>query len=218
MYSGDLPAAEGSERPSPDSRPAIEVVEMANGETVWYGSRVSQSCPELILLRSIVNGLREDDLDESYENRQSFASDLSGEQSVEGVQVFFKEHTRQASKGSNHSFLTRMYKKPRSPNPGALRPETKAGLVCSSADMTLTSVRRSSTALPSRLPVSLRGSHAAWTPARSTSCQTRHRYRVRVPLRAGTLPRLPRPPDRRRWSIVRAIGRLRSASIGCSVP
>jgi serine/arginine repetitive matrix protein 2 len=77
------------------------------------------------MLRSIVNGLREDDVEEVYDSRQSFASDFSSEQSAEGAQLFFKEHTRQASKGSNHSFLTRMYKKPRSPTTGHFRPETK---------------------------------------------------------------------------------------------
>ncbi|TCD65627.1 hypothetical protein EIP91_002432 [Steccherinum ochraceum] len=84
-----------------DGIPAVEVVELANGETIW----------------SIVNGLRDDDV-ESYfgGDRTSFASEYSRE---EGVKVSFKEHGRKSSKGSNNSLLGR--KKPQ----GANRPETK---------------------------------------------------------------------------------------------
>ncbi|KAI6117740.1 hypothetical protein EDD16DRAFT_1587241, partial [Pisolithus croceorrhizus] len=68
---------------------AVEVVEMANGETVVYPSKVD------------VNGLREDD------NRDD-------------MQIFVREHTRSASKGSSSSFvsLKKAYQ-------GKNRPETK---------------------------------------------------------------------------------------------
>lgn len=111
-----------------DSRPAIEVIEMANGETVWSVpsnfDHVTQSL--LKALRSIVNGLREEDEDEYADHRASFGSDYSSvtgdaNQSTEGVQVFIKEHRRNASKGSQQSHSTRKGKKVG----GANRPETK---------------------------------------------------------------------------------------------
>jgi serine/arginine repetitive matrix protein 2 len=93
-----------------EARPAIEVIEMANGETVW----------------SIVNGLREDEEDDTWDSRASFISTASlGEQSVDGVQLFFKEHGRTASKGSQASLARAAApKKPRAA-PGGVRPETK---------------------------------------------------------------------------------------------
>ncbi|EIN07813.1 hypothetical protein PUNSTDRAFT_45295 [Punctularia strigosozonata HHB-11173 SS5] len=87
------------------NRPALEVIELANGETIW----------------SIVNGLRDDDGDEGfYGDRLSFASEYSLHDSSEGVQLFFKEHARTGSKDSNASYLSRKSKK----GP-ANRPETK---------------------------------------------------------------------------------------------
>ncbi|KAL0947070.1 hypothetical protein HGRIS_013211 [Hohenbuehelia grisea] len=83
---------------------ALELIEFANGETIW----------------SIVNGLRDDDLDSPYASRSSFASDYSTRENGEGgVQLFFKEHNRASSKGSASSFLSR--KK----SLGTNRPETK---------------------------------------------------------------------------------------------
>jgi hypothetical protein len=70
--------------------------------------------------RSIVNGLRDEDVESSYASRSSFASDNSTQQQADGVQIFFKEHNRASSKGSNSSFLARK-KHP----PGKARPETK---------------------------------------------------------------------------------------------
>ncbi|GJE98131.1 hypothetical protein PsYK624_143530 [Phanerochaete sordida] len=113
MYSGDnrgpnaasLDAAGPSsqaEEPLPESGPALEVIEYANGETIW----------------SIVNGLRDDDTESFFDNRASFASDYSGE----GVKVSFKEHGRKSSKGSSRSFLPRR-KQPSVP--ASQRPETK---------------------------------------------------------------------------------------------
>ncbi|KAI9511318.1 hypothetical protein F5148DRAFT_1146881 [Russula earlei] len=58
---------------------AVEVLELANGETIW----------------SIVNGLRDDD-EESFGNRASLC-----------VRVFFKEHGRTGSKDSQSSFQSR---------------------------------------------------------------------------------------------------------------
>ncbi|TDL27580.1 hypothetical protein BD410DRAFT_762665 [Rickenella mellea] len=86
---------------------AVEVIEMANGETIW----------------SIVNGLRGDDSESVYQNRISVASEFSvSPQESEGDhQLFFKEHVRNTSKGSNTSFLSRK----KTLNAGLNRPETK---------------------------------------------------------------------------------------------
>lgn len=83
---------------------ALELIEMANGETIW----------------SIVNGLRDDDLESVYASRTSLASEYSLRDNTEGLQVFVKEHGRSTSKGSGSSFLSRK-KSSQSKN----RPETK---------------------------------------------------------------------------------------------
>ncbi|KAJ6546531.1 hypothetical protein DFH09DRAFT_1171276 [Mycena vulgaris] len=108
MYSGEKavssPAAETQQSgPISESGPAVEVIELANGETIW----------------SIVNGLRDDDDDaDGYANRASFASEYSiREGTGDGVQVFFKDHGR---KGSSSSFLPR-----KKTVTGKSRPETK---------------------------------------------------------------------------------------------
>jgi len=89
-----------------ESGPALEVIEMANGETIW----------------SIVNGLRDDDAESFYGNRASFASEYSlKESNSEGVQVYFKDHGRSSSKGSASSFISRKKQPAQSVN----RPETK---------------------------------------------------------------------------------------------
>ncbi|KAF5365720.1 hypothetical protein D9758_003275 [Tetrapyrgos nigripes] len=106
MYAGDKLQSAGAEPgssnprdtiPSDPSGPALEVIELANGETIW----------------SIVNGLRDDDVESLYASRASFASEFDGDESM---QVFVKDHTRTGSKGSNNSFLSRKKK---------LRPETQ---------------------------------------------------------------------------------------------
>ncbi|OAX39192.1 hypothetical protein K503DRAFT_856203 [Rhizopogon vinicolor AM-OR11-026] len=83
---------------------ALEVVEMANGETIW----------------SIVNGLRDDDLESAYASRTSLTSEYSLRENPEGLQVFVKEHGRSASKSSNSSFLSR-----KKPSQNRTRPDTK---------------------------------------------------------------------------------------------
>ncbi|KAI0048567.1 hypothetical protein FA95DRAFT_1517317 [Auriscalpium vulgare] len=82
---------------------AVEVLEMANGETIW----------------SIVNGLRDDDAESFYGSRASFMSEYSLRD--EGVQLFFKEHGRKTSKDSQSSFLSRR----RTTQGVPKRPETK---------------------------------------------------------------------------------------------
>lgn len=82
---------------------AVEVLELANGETIW----------------SIVNGLRDDDEESFYGNRASFVSEYSLRDN-EGVQVFFKEHGRKGSKDSQASFLSR-----KKTTQSSKRPETK---------------------------------------------------------------------------------------------
>jgi len=106
VINSDLQASSSSPHPdiNSESGPALEVIEMANGETIW----------------SIVNGLRDDDEESFYGDRTSFVSDYSVMDN-EGVKVFFKEHERKSSKGSNSSFLSR--KKPSSK--ANSRPETK---------------------------------------------------------------------------------------------
>ncbi|KAJ7694217.1 hypothetical protein B0H17DRAFT_1168683 [Mycena rosella] len=108
MYSGEKatgsPAVEPPQNaPVSESGPAVEVIELANGETIW----------------SIVNGLRDEDDDgDGYANRASFASEYSVREGAgDGVQVFFKEHGR---KGSSSSFLPR-----KKVVTGKSRPETK---------------------------------------------------------------------------------------------
>ncbi|KAI0340118.1 hypothetical protein BDW22DRAFT_1360638 [Trametopsis cervina] len=96
---GGGPAGQGDT--NGETGPAVEVIELASGETIW----------------SIVNGLRDDDTESFYDNRASFTSEYS----AEGVRVFFKEHGRKNSKSSNTSLLSR--KKPQ--NPSSQRPETK---------------------------------------------------------------------------------------------
>ncbi|KAG1877807.1 hypothetical protein DFJ58DRAFT_7265 [Suillus subalutaceus] len=83
---------------------ALELIEMANGETIW----------------SIVNGLRDDDLESVYASRTSLASEYSLRDNTEGLQVFVKEHGKSTSKSSGSSFLSRK-KSSQSKN----RPETK---------------------------------------------------------------------------------------------
>ncbi|KIK59838.1 hypothetical protein GYMLUDRAFT_44306 [Collybiopsis luxurians FD-317 M1] len=82
--SAALEAGSSSQEPGP----ALELIELANGETIW----------------SIVNGLRDDDTDSLYAGRSSFQSDYDNDESV---QVLVKDHTRSGSKGSNSSFLSR---------------------------------------------------------------------------------------------------------------
>lgn len=84
--------------------PALEVIEKANGETIW----------------SIVNGLRDEDTESVYASRASFASEYSTRDNAEGVQVFVKGHSKSASKGSNSSFLSR-----KRLSQGKDRPDTK---------------------------------------------------------------------------------------------
>jgi hypothetical protein len=117
MYTGERAASAGlsdnetspqshlDAESNPDPSRAVEVIELANGETIW----------------SIVNGLRDDDAESIYASRTSFASDYSMQQpQAEGVQVLFKEHARAGSKGSNSSFLSR-----KRHSSGKNRPETK---------------------------------------------------------------------------------------------
>ncbi|KAJ6455728.1 hypothetical protein C8R45DRAFT_585902 [Mycena sanguinolenta] len=104
MYPGEKSASSSAVEiaqngPIPEGGPAVEVIELANGETIW----------------SIINGLRDEDDDlDGYANRASFTSEYSA---GEGVQVFFKEHGR---KGSGSSFLPR-----RKTLIAKSRPETK---------------------------------------------------------------------------------------------
>lgn len=78
-------------------------------------------------IRSIVNGLRDDDAESLYMNRASFVSDYSYRDPGEGVQLFIKEHARKGSKDSTSSFLSRRKTQQQAPR----RPETKVGFALS---------------------------------------------------------------------------------------
>ncbi|KAJ3792694.1 hypothetical protein GGU11DRAFT_474601 [Lentinula aff. detonsa] len=102
MYSGEKSSQSApAETSASDPVPALEVIELANGETIW----------------SIVNGLRDDDVESLHAGRTSFQSDYDNE---DGVQVFVKDHTRTGSKGSVSSYMSR-----RKIVQGKNRPETK---------------------------------------------------------------------------------------------
>ncbi|KAI0695429.1 hypothetical protein C8T65DRAFT_46204 [Cerioporus squamosus] len=115
MYSGDnrgqhlsveSPGGASPHDAVPDAGQALEVIELANGETIW----------------SIVNGLRDDDGESFYGDRASFYSEYSVKDES-NVKLFFKEHERKSSKGSVNSFLSR--KKSLQQPKGSARPETK---------------------------------------------------------------------------------------------
>lgn len=118
-----------------ESGPAIEVIELANGETVWYVLHASQDTFDIHaynVLRSIVNGLRGDDNESFYGDRASFASEYSLRDGPnDAVQLHFKEHARSGSKGSMNSFVS-------SKKQGMVnRPETKVRrlpILCSHED------------------------------------------------------------------------------------
>ena len=74
------------------------------------------------LVRSIVNGLRDDDGESFYGDRASFISEYSVKDN-DNVKLFFKEHERKNSKGSVNSFLSR--KKSVQQPKVSPRPETK---------------------------------------------------------------------------------------------
>ena len=74
------------------------------------------------VLRSIVNGLRDDDGESFYGDRASFYSEYSVKDDS-NVKLSFKEHERKSSKGSVNSFLSR--KKSQQQAKGTNRPETK---------------------------------------------------------------------------------------------
>lgn len=91
--------------------PALEVVELSNGEVVW----------------SVVDAMRsdlihDDDSSSIYQPRVSTSSDASYP-SREGVQVLFKEHRRMGSKGSGSSVISSRL------NAASNRPETKVRLI-----------------------------------------------------------------------------------------
>jgi len=112
MYSGESQHANaiddaGTEH-DPDSTalqegPAVEVIEMANGETIWQ----------------IVNGLRDDDVG-SLLPRASLESEQSSRENGDPTQLFFKEHARSTSKSTISSIINR-----RISSQGKQRPETK---------------------------------------------------------------------------------------------
>ncbi|KAG6841685.1 hypothetical protein C0991_008323 [Blastosporella zonata] len=140
MYSGEtrspstLPNEPGPSRPSqdesavaPDSGAAVELIHLANGETIWFVMLLCYLHIFSSASRNIVNGLREEDDDDSvYTRRTSFASEYGprGATNGDGVQVFVKEHGRSGSRGSTSSFISRK----RNQTQGKPRPETKVCL------------------------------------------------------------------------------------------
>ena len=133
MYAGDSRPLLSVESPGggsshandaiPESGTALEGIEMANGETIWYVTRLLKlKCVMTSFPRSIVNGLRDDDAESFYGDRASFYSEYSVKDN-DNVKLFFKEHERKTSKGSINSFLTR--KKSVQQPKATARPETK---------------------------------------------------------------------------------------------
>ena len=119
----DIPRSPTSESMREGDGQALEVIELANGETIWYVYvlfSVHRSCLNDLGVRSIVDGLRADDAESVYPRRSSFQSEFSaGAHDSDGEQLFFKEHARTGSKGSNRSGLFRRK------TTGPARPETK---------------------------------------------------------------------------------------------
>ena len=74
-----------------------------------------------LLDRQIVNGLRDEDAESIYTGRTSFASEYDNDDSV---QLYFKEHQRSGSQGSQSSFFSRR-KSVKGKGGGQVRPETK---------------------------------------------------------------------------------------------
>jgi len=93
------------EQGTAESGPALEVIQLANGETMW----------------SIVNGLRDADDESIYTGRTSFASEYSTREPADrGGSLFVKEHGRSGSGGSAPSFVSK-----KKSQQGKVRPETK---------------------------------------------------------------------------------------------
>jgi serine/arginine repetitive matrix protein 2 len=120
----DTSVSHGDLLPASETGPAVEVIELANGQTIWSVTCCSFRNHPDQPYRSIVNGLRDDDEESVYTgraSRASFASEYSTRENSEGgLQVFVKEHGRTGSKGSNASFLSR-----KRTLQGQQRPETK---------------------------------------------------------------------------------------------
>lgn len=123
--------------PSETGGPAVELLEMANGQVIWcvfhpfFHFRYQFCATHSIILtqtifRNIVNGLRDGDDESIYTGRTSFESEYSTrEPGPDNLQVFVKEHTRSGSKGSiASSFVSK-----KKPLQGKTRPETKVLLV-----------------------------------------------------------------------------------------
>ena len=69
-----------------------------------------------------MNGLRADDAESLFQHRVSFSSEFTGgAHDSDGEQLFFKEHTRNASKSSSISGFARK----KTASPALTRPETK---------------------------------------------------------------------------------------------
>ncbi|KAG8217895.1 hypothetical protein J3R82DRAFT_6061 [Butyriboletus roseoflavus] len=114
MYSGESKHASavvddaGTDR-DPDGTavqegPAVEVIEMANGETIWQ----------------IIDSLRDDDVDSVYPSRTSMGSNHSTSENGDGVQLFVKAHVRPTLKGGGSSINPR-----KRSSQSKHRPETK---------------------------------------------------------------------------------------------
>jgi len=118
-----------------DSGPALEVIELANGETIWFVCCMTSAGRQVDPFdRSIVNGLRDDDAESAYPSRVSFASEYSAQEpNGDNVQVMFKESARSESRTSNNS----SYAPPKAYFQGKVRPETK---VCCCSDDVMNSL------------------------------------------------------------------------------
>lgn len=117
---GNEPSSKGQSNGNTDA-PAIELIELSNGETIWSVIFFVHLSTSDRSSRSIVNGLRDEDEESIYASRTSFTSEFSARDgNSDGMQVYVKEHRRNASNGSGTSFTSR-----RRLLHGKARPETK---------------------------------------------------------------------------------------------
>ncbi|KAL1680857.1 hypothetical protein EV122DRAFT_206859 [Schizophyllum commune] len=108
MYSGEQQRHGPSLDINPATGPAVELVEYDNGEMIW----------------NIVDGLRDDDRESTYNVRASFASEYSI--GGDSMQVTFKDRSQGGKRQSlRNSAFGSSLKPPSAPAGPASRPETK---------------------------------------------------------------------------------------------
>ena len=117
MYSGEQQRHGPSLDINPATGPAVELVEYDNGDMIW----------------NIVDGLRDDDRESTYNVRASFASEYSI--GGDSIQVTFKDRSQGGKRQSlRNSAFGSSLKPPSAPAGPASRPETKVRRLCGTED------------------------------------------------------------------------------------